>query len=130
MEIKFDKYCLNSYFLFGSLKQQIGELLHFPRKEIEIGFNYLRFVLKHNNYKFVYWMWIYKKVEAQITIWVNKLLLRGGGEISFAKVSVGEYLSVLGINYNSARGNPRENKKILVLNFFYLENTRWEAFHW
>jgi hypothetical protein len=79
MEIKFDKYCLNSHFLFGSLKQQIGELLHFPRKEIEIGFNYLRFVLKHNNYKFVYWMWIYKKVEARITIWVNKLLLRGGG---------------------------------------------------
>jgi hypothetical protein len=85
--------------------------------------------LKHNNYKFIYWMSIYKKVEARITIWVNKLLLRGG-KISFAKVSVGEYLSVLGIDYNSVRGNPRENKKILVLNFFYLENRGWEAFHW
>jgi hypothetical protein len=78
MEINVDKSCLITHCLSNISSQQIYNLLPFPKKELEIGFKYLGFFLKPGNYRYANWLWLVKKVEMQVSFWVNKLLSRGG----------------------------------------------------
>jgi len=56
----------------------IHNLFHFQVKTVHEGVKYLGFMLKANYYRYEDWLWIYKKVEKCISVWMNKLLARGG----------------------------------------------------
>jgi hypothetical protein len=56
----------------------IKDVLTFPSKDLALGFNYLGYFLKLDNYKVVDWYWLIDKFEARIKHWCNKLLSLGG----------------------------------------------------
>jgi len=53
-------------------------LLPYPSKAFNEGLKYLGFHLKPLSYRFTDWIWLYNKIEARISCWVNGLLSRGG----------------------------------------------------
>lgn len=59
-------------------KNRLSEDQHFQQKELQDGLKYLGFFLKPNAYNLVDWLWLVKKVEERIIIWVYHLLSRGG----------------------------------------------------
>jgi hypothetical protein len=60
--------------------------LPFPKKILDEGFKYLGFILKPNEYDFEDRLWLYKNVEAHISLWVNIWLSRGGRLIPLKSV--------------------------------------------
>jgi hypothetical protein len=59
-----------------------GNILPFPLKAFKGGLKYLGFHLKLDKYHFGDWAWMIKKVEARVSIWVNRMLSRGGRLVS------------------------------------------------
>jgi hypothetical protein len=60
-----------------SLKS-ITDVFSYPSKDLELGFHYLGYYLKLDNYRAVDWNWLLEKFEARINHWGNKLLSLGG----------------------------------------------------
>jgi hypothetical protein len=87
MELNFKVSSLISHCFPDNINQQIGDLLPFLRKDIETDFKYVMFILKPNNYRFIYWMWLYKNVEDQVMHSINRLLSRGGRLVLINSVS-------------------------------------------
>jgi hypothetical protein len=56
----------------------ITDVFTYPSKDLELGFHYLRYYLKLDNYRAVDWNWLVEKFEARINHWGNKLLSLGG----------------------------------------------------
>jgi hypothetical protein len=48
------------------------------KRNIDDGIKYLGFFLKSDCYMKEDWGWLVRKVEAMISIWVNRLLSKGG----------------------------------------------------
>jgi hypothetical protein len=51
--------------------------LPYVRKNIDEGLKYLGFVLNPNAYHFNDWLWLYKKIQVRIYLWVHWWLSRG-----------------------------------------------------
>lgn len=77
MVINMEKYCLLTNYLSNEVNVHLEELLPYLRQEFISGFKYLSFNLKLNSYKFVDWMWLYKKVQSKISLQANEFLSRG-----------------------------------------------------
>jgi len=51
------------------------------------GFKSLGFILKPNTNGFEYWLWLYKKIEYWVSLWVNMWFSRGGRLILLKSIS-------------------------------------------
>ena len=51
--------------------QRAREIVPFQITPVEVGFKYLGFFLKPNNYSYQDWVWLYKKIESRVTNWAN-----------------------------------------------------------
>jgi hypothetical protein len=78
MVINLEKYCLIPWHLYDMSLRQAEYLLPFPRKELDLGFKYMIFFLKLNDYKFNDWKWLVKINLACMSHSKNWLLSRGG----------------------------------------------------
>lgn len=61
--------CLISNLIPDGMMNELRILFPFPRNDLVLGFKYLRFHLKPNYYKLFDWIWIFKKIEAHISLW-------------------------------------------------------------
>ena len=57
---------------------ELKALFQFKVEKMEIGFKYLVFFLKPNNYRVKDWFWIIKKIEKRISNWNFRFLSLGG----------------------------------------------------
>lgn len=80
----------NSIFLEFAMDDHIikefKKLFPFEVKPLNLGFKYLGYYLKPNNYSKDYCMWLVGKVENRITQWCNKWLTLGGRMILVKEV--------------------------------------------
>jgi len=54
------------------------EKFPFPLTNFDMGFKYLGFHIKPNNYYKKDWMWLVTKLEKRIQVWIHKWLSRVG----------------------------------------------------
>jgi hypothetical protein len=76
MGVNMDK----SSMLFNGFGRGIGKTIAptFPIMSLDQGVNYLGFNLKPNDYKFVDWLWLFKRIKAKISYQCHRWLSRGG----------------------------------------------------
>jgi hypothetical protein len=98
---------------------ELRNILPAQRKSLDEGFKYLGFHLKPDCYKRRDWEWIIKKVEAKISIWVNRLLSRGGRLVLLKSV-----LESIPVYWNSIVAIPRGVLKKITQNKFQLSMGR------
>lgn len=77
IEVNLQKSFLYHYFLSRESTLLLIKLLPFALKPLDIGFKYLDFHLKPDNYRKEDWTWLIQKFEARISFWGNRLLSRG-----------------------------------------------------
>jgi hypothetical protein len=68
---------LHSNVNIDSLKS-ITDVFTYLSKDLELGFHYLGYYLKLDNYRAMDWSWLIEKFMAQINHWGNNLLSLGG----------------------------------------------------
>jgi hypothetical protein len=78
MELNLRKSCMLLNYIPMDASNQIKDIMSITCNEFEQGFKYLGFYLKPNKYRFEDWLWLYKKIEVRILVWVNMCLSRGG----------------------------------------------------
>ena len=71
-----------SHFIFNcddeEVCRNIYELFPVSKSKIKDGFEYLGFHLKPNSYKCVDWLWLVKRFEKRIKVWLFKFLSLDG----------------------------------------------------
>jgi hypothetical protein len=102
MEINVSKSYLLLCFLSMDPGHALADLLHFPCKSIDDGLKYFGFYLKHNSYKNFDWIWLFKKVEAHISHWFNRLISHGGGLVLLKSI-----LEIIPVYWNSSVMVPK-----------------------
>jgi hypothetical protein len=78
MKVNMEKSCLILNHCAEAEESSIANTFPSQRKPLSEGLKYLGFNLKPENYRKEDWSWLIRKVEAEIAIWVNRLLSRGG----------------------------------------------------
>jgi hypothetical protein len=78
MEINMGKSSIRSNALGVEAQDQLKNILPFALSDIDDGIKYLGFELKPNSYGYVDWLWLFKKIQARIDLWVNHFLSSGG----------------------------------------------------
>jgi len=70
-----------SQLLFHKVREDIEVVVlnsfPYPHNSLDNGLKYLGFSLNPNEYKYTYWLWLYKKIEAIIMCWCNRWISRG-----------------------------------------------------
>jgi hypothetical protein len=78
MLINEGKSCLLTHNLPPWVSHSLPKKFPFPQKGLEEGFKYLNFNIKADHYWSVYWLWLVKKMEACVSMWLNQLISWGG----------------------------------------------------
>jgi len=78
MEINMVKYVIHTYALSEEAKAHIRLFLPFAQHDIDVGLRYIGFHLKLNLYVYEDWLWLFKKNQSRISLWVNQWLSKGG----------------------------------------------------
>jgi hypothetical protein len=62
------------------VEQEALLTLFLPHKIIyfDNGLKYLWFIMKPNDYGFIYYIWIYEKIENKLKVWCNHWFYLGG----------------------------------------------------
>jgi hypothetical protein len=78
MEINLHKSCLLVNGLGDSLQRRLTHLFPMILESLAKGVKYLGFHLQPNDYKYVDWLWLVKKIEDRISCWCHRWLSREG----------------------------------------------------
>jgi hypothetical protein len=78
MEVTPDKSSIHTHALSDDLKTQMRTLFPLVLVDFDVSLKYLEFHLLPNSYLFKDWLWLVKKIQACIGLWVNRFLYQGG----------------------------------------------------
>lgn len=107
--------------------KEVKDIFPFEVKPLNLGFKYLGYFLKPNNYSKDDWMWLVRKVENRITHWYNRWLTFGGRMI-LVKVVL-ENIPIYWFSLAKIPCSILDLIRRMTSNFLWVGNKRKHVYH-